>query len=80
VLTKDGPAWYGSNYDGIVTAAEKAAGDPDVKRIVLAVDSPGGEVIGCPEAAAALAQIAKTKPVSAVVEGCCASAAYWLTS
>jgi signal peptide peptidase SppA len=80
VLTKDGPAWYGSNYDGIVDAAEKAAADPDVRRIVLAVDSPGGEVTGCPETAAALAQIAKTKQVSAVVEGCCASAAYWLTS
>lgn len=80
VLTKDGPAWYGSNYEGIIDAAEKAGGDPDIKRIVLSVDSPGGEVIGCPEAAAALAQIAKTKPVSAVVGGCCASAAYWLTS
>jgi capsid assembly protease len=80
VLTKDGPSWYGSNYDTITSALESAAADPAVKHIVLAVDSPGGEVTGLPETAAVLAQVAKTKPVSAIVEGTSASAAYWLTS
>ena len=80
VLSKDGPAWMGSNYDSITDAAEKAAADPAVKRVVLAVDSPGGEVVGLPETAAVLAQVAKVKPVSAMVEGTAASAAYWLTS
>lgn len=80
VLTKDGPAWFGSNYDTITTALDSAGSDPDVKRIILAVDSPGGEVIGLPETAAVLAQVAKVKPVSAIVEGTAASAAYWLTS
>lgn len=79
-LTKDGPAWLGSNYDSIVDAAEKAAADPSVSRIVLAVDSPGGEVLGLPEAAAVLAHVATVKPLSAIVEGISASAAYWLTS
>ena len=80
VLTKDGPAYYGSNYDTITKALESAAADPAVKRVVLSVDSPGGEVTGLPETAAVLAQVAKVKPVSAMVEGTSASAAYWLTS
>lgn len=80
VLTKDGPSYYGSNYDTITKAAEQAGADPDVKQVVLAVDSPGGEVTGLPETAAVLAALAKAKPVSAMVEGMSASAAYWLTS
>jgi signal peptide peptidase SppA len=80
VLSKDGPSWMGSNYDTITDAVEKAGADPAVKRVVLAVDSPGGEVTGLPETAAVLAQVAKVKPVSAMVEGTAASAAYWLTS
>jgi signal peptide peptidase SppA len=80
VLTKDGPRWLGNSYESIVDAVEKAAADPSVKRIVLSVDSPGGEVIGLPETAQVLAQAAKVKPVSAIVEGQAASAAYWLTS
>lgn len=80
VLSKDGPGWMGSNYDAITDAAEKAGADPAVKQIVLSVDSPGGEVTGLPETAAVLAQVAKVKPVSAMVEGTAASAAYWLAS
>lgn len=80
VLTKDGPKWMGNSYEGISDAIEKALADPSVKRIVLSVDSPGGEVTGLPETAAVLAQAAKVKPVSAIVEGQAASAAYWLTS
>jgi signal peptide peptidase SppA len=80
VLSKGGPAWYGSNYEDIAAAVEKAAADPSVSRIVLAVDSPGGEVIGLPETAQVVAQAARQKPVSAIVEGQAASAAYWLTS
>ncbi len=80
VLTNDGPAYYGSNYTTIANAAEKAAADPDVQRIILSVDSPGGEVTGLPETAALLASIAKQKPISAIVEATAASAAYWLAS
>lgn len=80
VLTKDGPAWYGSNYDTIGRAVEDAAINPDVKRIVLSVDSPGGEIVGLPETAAVIRDAGKVKPVSAIVTGMSASAAYWLTS
>lgn len=80
VLTKDGPDYIGTTYGSIADAAERAADDPAVKRIVLAVDSPGGEVIGLPETAAVIARVARAKPVSAIVDGMAASAAYWLTS
>jgi signal peptide peptidase SppA len=80
VLSKDGPAWLGSSYDNISRAVEDAASNPEVKRIVLAVDSPGGEVRGCPETAAIIQAAAKVKALSAIVDGQAASAAYWLTS
>jgi capsid assembly protease len=79
VLTKDAP-WAGTTYGSISDAVEDAAADPSVKRIVLAVDSPGGEVTGLPETAAVIARAAKVKPVSAHVDGTAASAAYWLAS
>lgn len=80
VLTKDGPRYYGTNYDTISSAAESAMNDPNVKRVILSVDSPGGEVTGLPETASLLGQLARVKPVSAMVEGTSASAAYYLAS
>jgi signal peptide peptidase SppA len=79
VLTKD-DNWYGTTYNALTDAMEHATTDPTVKRVVLAVDSPGGEVTGLPETAAVLGALTKVKPVSAIVEGQSASAAYWLTS
>lgn len=79
-LSKDGPSWFGSNYDTISNAAETAAADASVKRVVLLVDSPGGNSTGLPEAAASITALAKVKPVTAMVEGMAASAAYWLAS
>ena len=79
VLTKDCD-WCGTTYGSIADAAEDAASDPSVKRVVLAVDSPGGEIIGLPETAEVIRRLARVKPVHAVVEGTSASAAYWLTS
>jgi len=66
VLTKDGPAWLGSNYKGIANALESAAADASIKRIVLAVDSTGGEVTGLAETAEVIRRVANTKPVHAV--------------
>jgi signal peptide peptidase SppA len=79
ILTKDSP-WAGTTYGAIASGVEQAVSNPSVKRIVLAVDSPGGEVTGLPETAEVIRRAAKEKPVSAMVEGTSASAAYWLTS
>jgi capsid assembly protease len=78
VLSREGD--MGSSYNMISDGLERAASDPDIKKVVLHVDSPGGEVRGLPETATLLAQVARVKPVSAMVDGQAASAAYWLAS
>ena len=59
---------------------EKLANDPEVKAIVLDVNSPGGDVAGTPELAATIASIRESKPIVASVSPMAASAAYWLAS
>lgn len=55
--------------------------DTTVEAIVLAIDSPGGEVTGINEFAQMISDARKgDKPVWAYVEGLGASAAYWLAS
>lgn len=68
---------YGSSYAGIrsAVAAQVAAG---AQRIVLDIDSPGGDVSGVHELAEYLAAI--PVEVAAEVTGLCMSAAYWLAS
>lgn len=58
----------------------KAAADPEVSAILLAVDSPGGTVSGTADLAAEVRAAAKQKPTWAFVEDLCASAAYWVAS
>ncbi len=57
-----------------------AVNDPEVKGIMLFVDSPGGTVAGTGELAAEVARAAAKKPVYAYCEDLCASAAYWVAS
>lgn len=59
---------------------EDAAEDPGVEAIVLNVDSPGGYAMGIPEAARAVADARKTKPVIAYADGMMGSGAYWIAS
>lgn len=54
--------------------------DETVKSIVLYMDSPGGSVVGLPEAADAVYEARKAKKVTAVVDVLCASAAYYVAS
>jgi len=57
-----------------------AAGDEDVSRIVLDIDSPGGTVAGTIPAANTVAEVAQGVEVVAVAENMVASAAYWIGS
>jgi signal peptide peptidase SppA len=57
-----------------------ALNDPNVKGIVLCIDSPGGTVDGTSELADAIFQARGTKPVVAYSDGMIASAAYWIAS
>ncbi len=73
-------AWLtgGSSYQGISRQVQIAEQDPNVSRIVLVFDTPGGEIVGLSETASLLASA--TKDTVAVVDPCCASAGLWLAS
>ncbi len=69
-----------TSLDEVRSTVESAAADPAVTSIVLNIDSPGGTVRGTPEAADAIYEASKVKPVRAHTSGTMASAAYWLGS
>jgi capsid assembly protease len=68
-----------ASHTGIRAGLARAVADPDVDRIVLAIDSPGGVASGTLETANAIAAAGKKKLVVAHVESA-GSAAYWLAS
>jgi signal peptide peptidase SppA len=55
-----------------------AAADPDVRAIMLRVDSPGGSVSGTADLAEDVRNAAKKKPVMGYAEDLCCSAALWV--
>lgn len=79
-----GVLYRGAKFEGttdlntIAANVREADRRPDVKSILLAVDSPGGTVQGTPEAADAVGSA--EKPILAFVHGQAASAAYWIAS
>ena len=54
--------------------------DPAITSVMIAVDSPGGEVNGCDELAAAIYGFRGKKPMTAFVSGLAASGGYWIAS
>ena len=73
--------WLGwSTYYGLSDAAAELAERADVSAVALDIDSPGGLVIGCDGAAAAIRALARVKPVHAIASPMAASAAYWIGS
>lgn len=77
--------WVGASsgvisYEGFNFQVEQAKADPRTKAVLLDIESPGGEAVGAFEAAAAVRQLAAVKPVWALVNGLCASAAYAIAS
>ena len=61
-------------------AIGQALADEDIDGILLAIDSPGGQVEGIYEVGQAVARAATQKPVAAFIEDLGASAAYWIAS
>lgn len=86
LLMKNPPAWlawFGIETTDYIQLAEqlKAAVDnPEVKSVLLHIDSGGGAVGGVSEAAEAIANANKVKPVNAYIEDIGASGAYYLAS
>ncbi|MDP3875417.1 MAG: S49 family peptidase [Methylobacter sp.] len=69
---------FGVSLSSIQELLVKAANSPQIERIVLNFDSPGGSVTGINELANYIKSI--DKPVTAYVSGLAASAAYWLAA
>jgi signal peptide peptidase SppA len=69
-----------TGYDGIRAQIALALEDPDVRAIMLDIDSPGGEVAGCFDLADAIYAVRGEKPIWAVLNECAYSAAYAIAS
>lgn len=82
LMPRDADAyWYGgTGLDAFVAKLQAAVAAPDVRAVVLDVDSPGGSVFGVEEAAAAVMAARGRKPIIAVANHMAASAAYWVAS
>jgi ClpP class serine protease len=71
--------WFCDSYDAIKERV-RAAFDSAAKSVVLEIDSPGGDVSGVFETSRELRAMAEAsgKPLYAIADGICASAAYSL--
>jgi capsid assembly protease len=78
-------AWIGTDsglvsYEGIAAQLRSVGNSADVRAVILDIDSPGGEATGMYAVAQLVAEVAKVKPVVAVVNDMAASAAYGIAS
>jgi signal peptide peptidase SppA len=77
--------WIGANsgmtsYEGLSAQLREAASDPEVRAVVLDIDSPGGEATGMFALASQVRALSAVKPVTAFVNDMAASAAYGIAS
>lgn len=70
----------GTSSAEFASTIQAAMAEPSVGSVIMDVDSPGGEVFGVPEAAAAIRAARGSKPLIALANPLMASAAYWLAS
>ena len=68
-----------TSYDAIRSAAQTLALDPEVEKVVVKFDTPGGQVKGIDTAAKSLDRLAKVKSVTGQATMAC-SAGYWMAS
>jgi len=76
-------SWWGiqgTSYIWIQQQLSEALASEQIKQIRLDIDSPGGTVPGVDETAELIRAAREQKPIVAVVDDLCASAAYWLAS
>lgn len=70
----------GTSTERFAAVFRQVAADPNVKAIVIEVDSPGGGVFGVEELAAEIFEARKHKHIVAVANSVAFSAAYWIAS
>ena len=69
-----------TSYSGIAKDLGEAVRNPEVKSILLDINSGGGSVDGCKELVSHIREARNTKTVRAYIGGMGCSAAYWLAS
>lgn len=67
-------------YNVLADRVREAAADTKIGAIVMPIRSPGGYVWGCAEAGDAIFEARQSKPIVAVADPYCFSAAYWLAT
>lgn len=70
----------GVSAESVGQQIDAAAADPQVRRIVLQLDSPGGSVYGIQELATKIRSARESKKIVAVADPVAASAAFWIGS
>lgn len=70
-------AW---SYDEVVRDLRIMGQMPEIKAVLLDVDSPGGMVANVQSVPEEIARLRQSKPVTAFVNGMGASAAYWISA
>lgn len=71
---------YVTGYGYIKAAVAQAVADETISRVVLDVNSNGGEAAGCFETAAFIKALGQKKEIHAVIDSNCYSAAYAIAS
>jgi signal peptide peptidase SppA len=69
-----------TGYDGIIARLNAAMDDPDVKGVLLDIDSPGGEVAGAFDTSDLIARMRDQKPIWSLANDTACSAGYLLAS
>ena len=70
----------GTSLEGFANRFDDAMANDEVSHIVLHIDSPGGSVHLTAETAAKVFEARGKKPITAIVDGLGASAAYWVAA
>jgi protease-4 len=68
------------DFKATTLAVRQAQVDKNVKAVILDLNTPGGYADLCMEIAAYVAELAKVKPVIAIMEDVCASGGYYIAS
>ncbi len=79
IFTDTASEWGESMVDDIQRALRQAKDDPQVKAVVLVVDSPGGEVTAADMLYHEVLAVREQKPVVVYMESLAASAAYYIS-
>jgi signal peptide peptidase SppA len=75
-------AWLfgGSSYEGFARDFTAAIESPQVRALLIDVDSPGGDVNSCNELSDLIYAARGRKPIEAFIGGTCASGGFWVGS